>query len=293
MKFLAICFWVLVLSLAASGITSDKALEGWKVNYSSLIESLEIEYTETLVEAKAKYPKHVENLYYSIGVDRVQLGSRFREVLLFTKNQGDEPERQEDSFDGIEYRQLKPANTRGKFIGVISPIVEKESSGYEEPYTAYLLASGTPENERITTAEAFFTASAKDSNNVLTSSGAEIVNGITCECFRLIRNGKLKKEMWVAPDKGMLPVQYISYYGADTRYQMSVLEIDECNGIFYPKKARKGVYNPSKTIVLEVQVSKFIPNPTVDPNIFRLDFPTGTTVVDRRIGESYVVGVEQ
>ena len=76
--------------------------------------------------------------------------------------------------------------------------------------------------------------------------------------------------------------------------EIVVDQIGKTGNLYYSKKAFKTFKHPTtmEMIKWEFNVLEFVPNVKVDENIFQLDFPNGTRVIDSELDIQYVVGVE-
>jgi hypothetical protein len=124
-----------------------------------------------------------------------------------------------------------------------------------------------------------------------------ILNGVACEGFKLFKVGRTipEFELWIASDKGMLPILFKRFDSVgNVIVKIEIFEIAQSKGLWYPNKAKRSINlgRGAQVLKYETVVDKFVLNPEIDPNIFKLEFPPGTRVVDDRIKESYEVGLD-
>ncbi len=281
--------FALLVGVSTAAVSPDDVLELWKQNYGKIDSvPLEISYTDRLIEASSIIdPNYAENKPYLIKIHRIQQGDKFFATEIIQRNPSEEPLTTEVSYDGISERLYRPSLKEGFIFSGRS----KRGSG-PNLVKNYLLANPPYPIEEM------FSESEQDPNCSLFVCEPKTLNGVACEGFKLLKVGWTtpKVELWVAPDKGMLPILFkrYDYWLGDLILKLEVLEIAQSKGLWYPKKAKISVNlaRGVKQYVYETVVDKFVLNPEIDPNIFKLEFPPGTTVVDDRIKESYEVGLD-
>jgi len=273
----------------STAVTSpDNVLKLWKLNYGKIDSvPLEISYTERLIEASSTIdPNYAENKPYLIKIHRIQQGHKFFATILTQRNPSEEPVTTETSYDGISQRVYRPSLKEGIiFSGRSGSNIEANS------LKNYLLANPPYPIEQM------FSGSEQDPNYSLSVCDPNTLNGVTCEGFKLLKVGWTtpKFELWVAPDKGMLPMIFKRFnWSGDLILKLEVFEVGQSKGLWYPKKAKMSINlgRGAQVLIYEIVVDKFVLNPEVDPNIFKMKFSVGTTVLDYRIKESYEVGLD-
>jgi len=280
---------IFLFSPRSLSVTPDEVLEKWSKNYAPL-DSVEFVCTEKYVEVFSSIdPNLARKLPRYVTESRIQQGGKYKSTKTIYPNNENEPSIEEASFDGIEQRIYRNI---GK-IGEINQGQEQYRSNYEKSIIENYLLMGDKKHESPLVR--MLKKPARDPNYYLIECGQSVVNGVNCHGFKLFRSGKDSpvSELWVSVDKGMLPVKHLKFNAIGNLSEYTeTLEAAESNGLWYPQKARKGVKGLMKKITIELIMEKFIHNPSIDPNIFRLEFPIGTKVIDWRIKESYKVGID-
>ena len=283
----AIIFAFLV-GVSTAATSPDDVLKLWKQNYGKIDSvPLEISYTERLIEASSTIdPNFAEKKPYLIKIHLIQQGDKFFATEIIQRNPSEEPFTTETSYDGISERLYRPSLKEG----IIFSGRSKRGSG-PNLVKNYLLANPPYPIEEM------FSESEQDPNCSLFVCEPKTLNGVACEGFKLLRVGWTtpEVELWVASDKGMLPILFKRFdWLGDLILKNEVIEIAQNKGLWYPKKAKRSINlaRGVKKYVIETVVDKFVLNPEIDPNIFKLEFPPGTRVVDDRIKESYEVGLD-
>jgi len=281
--------FVLLVGVSTAATSPDDVLKLWKQNYGNFDSvPLEISCTDRLIEASSIIdPNYAENKPYLIKIHRIQQGDKLFATEIIQRNPSEEPFTTETSYDGISERLYRPSLKEG----IIFSGRSKSGRGANLVKNYLLAYPSYPIEEMFSEAE-------QDPNCSLFVCEPKTLNGVACEGFKLLKVGWTtpKVELWVAPDKGMLPILFkrYDYWTGDLMLKIEVLEIAQSKGLWYPKKAKLS-FNQArgvKKFVIETVVDKFVLNPEIDPNIFKLEFPPGTRVVDVRIKESYEVGLD-
>lgn len=280
-------------------LTSEEILSEWEKNYSS-IPSLEVEFIERVLSA---VPLREEDQERMQGIPKYEKFHRIEQqgkfYCSYTHPLRDDPNKfmlTNFSFDGIEFRVCKPDDKSG----LIYQQVYKHSPANSNKIGEYLLSAS--DSSGVQYFKQLFESSEIIEDRILNVRPfLEEVNGQKCHVVELSdEEGVIYIIIWVAHEKGMLPMKYqdYGYEGKEIQFGFEVLEIalgsSEKSSLWYPKKAQRVMNLPSigGKVTFEIEVSKFIPNPAIDPNIFKLEFPVGTTVMDDRIKESYKVGID-
>jgi hypothetical protein len=271
---------VFLLAVSTSATSPDDVLNLWKKNYGNIDSlALDISYADCLV--KVSDPNRAKKSTYLIKNHRLQQGDKFFATIITQRTPSEEPFTTQTSYDGKVQKIYHPAKKEGN-------IVARDQSNFEwNALKNYLLATpGTPLIEQV------LTKPREDQNYKLSECGPNTLNGVACEGFKLFKDGEKfpKYELWVAADKGMLPMLFKQFGRTGKVFmEMEVLETEQSKGLWYPKKARNSVNGDSEEFVHEIVVDKFVLNPEIDPNIFNLMFPSGTKVIDGVKREFYTV----
>lgn len=100
--------------------------------------------------------------------------------------------------------------------------------------------------------------------------------------------------VWLAQDLGMALLKYQVILPSGFTSRMVVQEAGavetKIGKMWYPRKAELSYFTPgigTSTYILDVQ--RFEPNPHVEGDKFKLEFPLGTRVYDRNVGVVYTV----
>ncbi len=105
---------------------------------------------------------------------------------------------------------------------------------------------------------------------------------------------RILTKYWIAHDKGMLPMRYLTRYGPDDYAKMEVVEIASVESnlgkYWYPVLIKRERKRDGGGHRHEVRVHEFIPHIKVPPETFDIDFPVGTRIADRIANVSYIVG---
>lgn len=289
-------------------LTAQEILAAWEKNYGSL-SSFEVECEERVLSAVPGTDPNSDiatKVIKYIGVHRIEQGDKFCCSVTALRTP-EELVTYELSFDGIEQREYIAKEKSG----MIFPNVQRQDSARDNLIDRYLLRR--KERSRL---EALNNLSQFKKpfelarlyptlRTVRIRPFLEEINGQMCHVVELFLedDNMLHRIIWVAHEKNMLPMKYQRFEREteDTEYAHTDIEVLEIafaktdnGGLWYPKKARRiDCFPRHYTISYEIVVSEFVPNVTCDPNIFKIAFPNGTRVMDTRINESYVVGVEQ
>ncbi len=280
--------FVFLVGVSTAVTSPDDVLKLWKQNYGKFDSvPLEISYTDRLIEASSTVdPNFAKRKPCLAKNHRIQQGDKFFATELVQRSPSKEPVTTETSYDGIAQRVYRSSLKRGTIFS------GRSKSGIGDNFLKnYLLANPPFPIEQM------LSKSEQDPNYSLSVCDPNTLNGVACEGFKLFRVGRTipEVELWVASDKGMLPMLFKRFDSVgNVVVKVEVLEIAQSKGLWYPKKAKRSINlgRGAQVFIYETVVDKFVLNPEVDPNIFKLEFPTGTRVVDMRIKESYQIGVE-
>lgn len=278
--------FLFLAGMSTAATSPDEVLKLWKQNYGEFDSvPLEISYTDRLIEASSTVdPNFEKGKPYSIKSHRIQQGDKFFDTILAQRSPSEEPIATETSYDGIAQRVYRPSLKEGI-------IFSGRRKGIEVNLLKnYLLA------EPPFPIEQMLSKPKQDPNYFLSACDPNTLNGVACEGFKLFRVGETTPEfeLWVASDKGMLPILFKRFDSVAVDIKIEVLEIAESKGLWYPKKAKRSINlgRGAQVLKYETIVDKFVFDPEIDPNIFKLEFPSGTRVDDDRIKESYKVGLD-
>jgi hypothetical protein len=304
----ALCIVIFVTAICEIGGTSEPPksflgveaiLEGWESNYGS-IRSMEVSYTYQLLDFKppATNPDFSGLVRYQ-HLERVEEGKRYHTRYSTAKNGFIKSENlMENSFDGEITREYSAMDKAGMICsGLIGRDVETmnvlkqfmlldtaRSRKYAEEYP-----EGIPRFS-------LFLRSPKAKVLPL----LEPVAGQLCHLVEIIdkteRTNNVFK-IWVAHERGMLPLKYQHYLNNVLTIEHEVEEIGytetDGQGIWYPKEVYQ-IQNRKTfgTMKFQLTTHKFVPNIKTHDNTFRFDFPNGTRIWDKVADIQYTVGIE-
>lgn len=289
-----------------SFLSVQDILSGWQSNYGTL-NSMKVCYSQKIVSAEPSLtdPNITKSLGKYSKVERTEEGRKFISRFTVSEEKGftDTNSVVETMFDGIHQKTYTPEIKQGQIFAGLAHKSPDSSNRLKH----YLLSEPIVQ-AGIETEESEFAGRIKDalSDPNLTISvrpDLEEVSGQMChvldiEYFKKDKTKGKGSTIWVAHEKGMLPMKF-QEFGIDTMWhEMAVEQIDfaktENGGLWYPKKAYD-LYNEPLSIGVikyEFNVYEFVPGFKAEPNTFGLDFPNGTQVVDTELGISYTVGVK-
>jgi hypothetical protein len=121
----------------------------------------------------------------------------------------------------------------------------------------------------------------------------EPVAGQMCHVLEISNRGRLGEKIWLANEKGMLPLKRQQYINDKPVVDFTVEQIgcvmtDE-GKVWYPKKAYQTTnLQHWGRLRYELIAHEFVPNVHVGRSTFRFDFPKGTRILDRVRGISGV-----
>ena len=317
MKFyLTLTYIIVVISICihpvAANSDSNKSfldvesiLAGWESTYGS-IHSMRVSYNNILIDYKppTKIPESIppsKRMY----IERIESGKRFhiRTSIAedgFARNES----LVEQSFDGKTTMTYWGQQNDGEIVtGLQGRAAEEENILLE-----YLLLRNMPApsyleekypNGLPRLVQNFITGI--DKYKIIVRPDLESVAGQLCHVVELIRPGaydEVKREVkdvfWMAHNKGMCVLKFQRYWDEQLQVErvakeIAVVDMDGIE-ICYPTKAHRTVfYEDSEVIKYELTVTEFVPNIEVDEEMFRIDFPPGTSVYDKTLGLSYKV----
>jgi len=291
----------------SSFLTGSELLDGWESHYGT-IRTMSVSYTERVLSAKAAEtdPNFLDRLVMIEHVERVEDGMRYH-IRYSTAESGfaDSKSVMEHAFDGActaEYWGMEKLGTLER--GLTGRNVERMnslkhyllSSPVASPVYAKEFPNGIPlfsfllrELAATTSVRPILERVAGNWCHVI-----EIVDKNTRTDSKLETDNQFK--IWVAHEKGFLPLKYQRYKNGRLAQEIVVQDISsaetETGRTWYPVKAQRTTQSQKRgKITYQFETHAFAPNLKVDKNSFRFDFPNGTRVVDRIMGVSYVVGV--
>jgi len=266
--------FIVILGSVTFGLDAFDAIKQWRQNYGDL-NSIEVQCVRTVVKAEPNDHPLARNLPPLTEISIIRKDKMFRSTAFLSWLSG-KTISTEASYDGLTRRFYTKELKEGT-IDEQTP--DPTWQGYKFSYIdEYVGSIFVPEFERF----------AKTGNFEIVSDSKQI-KGFDCIGYRLMFKEEIVFEIWFAKDKGMLPILYHNPGPDSERYE--ILEVAQENGTWYPKKARQSFTNNDAYFEFQLDINKFVLDPTTDASTFSLDFPSGTEVYDERIRESYEVGV--
>jgi hypothetical protein len=315
---LALTFVLVAVSTAQevkSFLSVQDILAGWQKNYGSL-KSMKVSYSEEIISAEPsqKDPNITNRLVKWTYVERTEEGKKFRAKSSVARVRppvakdsfADINSVEEVTFDGIHQNRYLPAQNTGQvFAGLTQKNVGTgnllKKYLLSEPYltSASVKVDEEPEFSKI------ISKALSDPN--LTVSVRPVLEEIAGQMCHVLDIEFIKKDntkgkmavIWVAHEKGMLPMKIQEFGGGTMSRERAVEQIDSVKTkdgvLWFPKKAYEVLNLPASLGVIkqEFNVLEFVPDIQVDPNTFQLNFPNGTQVADVELGLEYKVGVKQ
>ncbi|MGD2094541.1 MAG: hypothetical protein PVH77_05995 [Phycisphaerales bacterium] len=307
-----ICFLNIPLTLLASQTNKPEPTEAfldvatmlkiWEDNYAHF-NSMQVSYTERVLEAvpAAADPNIYDNLVKVTHVERIEQGSRFHVRYSTAEDGFAQPYTTiEGAFDGEITREYFASQKSGMIIrGMIGRNTEMmnilkiymllykrrlQKENPSGPFKIYWIENPNSQAElsRILSSKILV-------STVSVLPKLESIAGQLCHVLEITHIDNTIYKIWLAHEKGMLPLKYQRYgEHKDFKFeskieveQIGYIETDKGN-IWYPQKAYRStnIQNRGK-IKYELNVHQFLPNVKVDEKTFRFDFPKGTCVADR------------
>ena len=318
-----ILIWLLSASfsyLAAQAYQSDPTisfmdapaiLKVWEDNYAN-IKSMQVSYTERLLEAQppARDPNRNVSLLEVMHVERVEQGNRFH-IRYSTAEDGlSQPDSIiEGAFDGKITREYVALEKSGMLIrGMIGRNTETmnhlkiymflnrkrlEKENASGPFKIYWIEDPNSKPELSRTL-----GSAISKSIVSVLPKLEPVAGQLCHVVEITYKGNTSSRIWLAHEKGMLPLKYQRYRDNKPFLELEVTQIASVKTnrgkMWYPLKAHRT--QDSRILgrlKYELTTHGFLPNVKVEGNAFRFDFPEGTRIVDMVRGVQGIVLPEE
>lgn len=135
----------------------------------------------------------------------------------------------------------------------------------------------------------------RQSGQVRVLLNLESVAGQICHVVEIgdSRNGPFTR-YWVAHEKGMLPLRYVTQYAPGDYAKMEVIKIasveTDLGQVWYPSLVTRERKRGGGIRRHEVRVHEFIPHIKVPSETFDIDFPGGTRIADQIANVSYIAG---
>ena len=284
---------------AKAYLDASEILKAWEDNYAHF-ESMKVSYTERILEAipPADDPNRFDFLVRLMHVERVEQGQRFHIRYSCDEEGFNKPDSIiEGSFDGAisrEYygktrsgmiiadmigRNTETMNALKKYMCLSKRLVGRENPS--SPFKRYMIEDPNSKPEL-----SLRLSSAISGSRVSIKPNLEFVGEQLCHVVEITYKGNIRQRMWLAHEKGMLPLKSQRYENDKPFFDITVEQIGcvKTNGgmVWYPKKAYRTTNEQSgERLKYELITHKFVPNIQVDENTFQFDFPKGTRINDR------------
>jgi hypothetical protein len=265
---------------------------------------MQVSYTERVLEAKppATDPNLLDTLVMWMHIERVEEGKRYHVRFSRAEDGFINPKNlMEHAFDGSTTREYEAMVEFGTIDpGLIGRAVETTNALKDYMLLRPIFGEPTQEfPDGIPTFSQILRSGI--SRSVATvRPNLELIAGQLCHVVEIMhKSHNFGYKIWVAHDKGMLPLKYQRWDNNKLSGEIEVEQIAKAEtgggDIWYPVKAYRTVNSKSRgtTVKYELTTHAFVPNVKVDDNTFRFDFPNGTRVVDKVLGIEYDVGVER
>jgi hypothetical protein len=291
------------LSISADAGTAflDRSaiVRSWESNYYYQIKNAEIVYSRHLVKENYadidtdKLPIKVDfnavvRDYYEARISDYNSNKFYAETATSMEGFEDRNSRLMYAFDGKNTTSYVPTDN----LGVIRPgLLGRGVEGEDNIKPLMLLTTlkikaladkypdGIPKFSRIF-----------DRSRVKVGDSIEVVSGQPCHVMELDINepghSTFRHKVWVAHNKGMLPMKYEEFINGQLREKIEVEEIDsvetDTGTIWFPTIA----YRTLQGKIFGLTTCKFVtksykPNITVNEGTFRVTFPPGARIIDK------------
>ena len=277
----------------SSYLNAEAILEAWKCNYGS-IKNMRVAFSEKILEATIRENVSLKgNLTRNMHVERVEQGQRYHERYSMSEDGFvDGLDFLEFAFDGNITREYWPKSK----IGAIRRGLTGRDVELMNRSTTYMLSDLSPDPQLPNRQPRFVRLFEKYSSKQVVLPDLEKVAGEMCHVIILTGEGSSARtyKIWVAQDKGMLPLKFQEYLGEKLEAEIEVEKIAKtetsAGPIWYPAKARRLYNRTFGKIQYEFVMKEFLPNIEVDENTFTFEFPKGTRINDHIVGFMYVAG---
>ncbi|MHC4648621.1 MAG: hypothetical protein ACYTBJ_24460 [Planctomycetota bacterium] len=272
----------------------EDILEGWRATYGN-IRNMKVLYCEELVDYQTSSgEKSPGDLVKYQHVERLEQDEKYHIRYSVAEDGFANPkELMEHAFDGtinIEYLGRDGLGTIQR--GLIGRDVESKNH-----FRTYMLLSVSRLSAEKRTAADVRTTFEKILMHPLAAvkESLESVIGQPCHVVEVVQNDGTSYKVWVAHNKGMLPMRYQGFRNGEIASEITVEELgntaDGESQIWYPAKACRRLYNYNGgTLTYELNVEEFARNVEIDDKSFTFDFPEGTKVIDQIAGLFYTKG---
>lgn len=287
-------------------LTAKAVVEGWESTYGGS-SPMAVSYTHEYLGAPAGTEPVATPSAKWVHVERTEDGARYRmRYSIAEAGFADERSVMAHSFDGKATRGYW-GNTR---TGIVSPGLSGRDVESMNQVKQYLLISpavrlkdektlvpaGTPTFSRVFRD---FAKGGDISDDVVIRPLMERVGGESCHVIE--RAEKIgdrytkTTRVWVAQDKGMIPMKYEMLLNGEAVQVMQVERLGEAETkagpVWYPAEATlttgMKIFGFAQ---YRLNVSSFVPNVSVQDETFCIEFPAGSRVADRVLDLYYVVG---
>ena len=302
-----ICKITIASSLPKSFLDTEAILDGWESNYGS-IKNARVSYTEQILDVDIsntnipdEFAKRLrsDSIVKNLHVERIQDGEKYHARISTAEDGFANPQNlQEYAFDGKATREY----TGSENLGVIRSGLTGKAPGIMRDLKPYMLMQSYLSEKYLKEYPNGISTFSRLLKNPVAKLrvNLESINGELCHVIDIITKSsttgiEFEYRIWVAHDKGFLPLKYQSYKNKKLTEEIVVEEIGftetENGRIWYPAKAYRTRDNRLGKTKKKLVTHLFTPNVKVDENTFKFDFPSGTHIIDHILGLEYIVGV--
>jgi len=285
-------------------LTPEMILEAWESAYLG-INSMEVSYALKVIDTIAPEadPHKHDNLTMVQHIERIEAKKRYHTRYSISEDAFDKPENlMEHAFDGKTTREYWARYE----LGTISPGLVGRNVETMNHLKLFMLLTPVPGRRNQdgivddTPMFSHYLKSGISDNKVVVRPELEKVGGELCHVLEILeRESKNKsgRKVWVAHEKGMLPMKYERYKNGVLDILVEVYHIakaqTETGDIWYPAKAYKTISSSTKgTIKYELETHTFVPNIDIRERSFSFAFPYGTHVANTVYNIDYIEGHE-
>lgn len=286
---LAVGPWMSYAASSQAFLGIDELADGWISHYGN-INSMEVAYHDHLVDfvpsEDSEEPSPVQDLH----VERVEQGTRYQ--TRYSMAEGgftQEEDTLTQAFDGETTTEYSARYNAGVLrSGLTGRACETMNDVRRHMLLDIVRTKIHPEG--VLRCQHCLTRS-----DAVVQPELESILGEPCHVVENAWEGGHIR-IWLAHDKGFLPLKYEKVVDGRFRDERVVQEIasveTETGLVWFPIKAERTVFSPSVgTVKTALAATKFIPNVPVSDEMFRVRFPVGAHVLDRIRDIDYVMGI--
>lgn len=286
-------------------LTPEALIEGWESTYGS-IQSMEISTTARLVRTTKPTTSENDPHWVEINhVEKVILGSHYYTRISNAAGGFADPKTvAAESFDGNNSMEYEPAKRRGviyrggsgKFPATVNDVAQCLLMELLPP------VGNIPKSRwgKSVFSDDFrdFSKNGQIRPDAKVRLGLETVHGELChvlECGDDNAEHLSITRVWLAHEKGMLPMKYEKIMSGEVCKTIEVTQLGKATTdvgiIWFPAKAtvQSGMSWTGRA-EREIVTHKFVPHAVVSEETFKMTFPPGTRVYDKNLEIVYTTG---